>query len=248
MLIKFPITIHGPIVPVEILLTRNCVAQPSAHSLQKGNALLDTGATTTCVDQSVVGNFNLVPTGNIRRVVSGNDVTERSTYLVRIEFPSIGGIDDVEVSAIDLKRFNGQIAIIGNDILKFFSIHYNGPKKTFSFGREQTRPAKRWLPVGPAGRTERRNRPAAARRLKNDFTTSPAGQQPGEGEPAQIYRKAPLLGRLMARGPDTAPTQVLYYSGRGSARANFSTKGKKEKGKVLPEREAIIVLMFPTDR
>lgn len=127
---------HGPYFPIEIFPARNSVPAgllDQAPQPEKGQGLLDTGATFTAVDTSIILKFNLKPTGNMRQIVSGNDVTQRSTYVVRIAFPSLQcGIDNVEVVGVNAQKYNGLIAIIGNDVLRNFILNYNGPENSFS--------------------------------------------------------------------------------------------------------------------
>jgi hypothetical protein len=100
-------------------------------------ALVDTGASCTCVDPAVMLNLGLTPTGNVQVVTAGNKPESRDQYDVALIIPS-GPTDPVlilgaiPVVASNLKQDQGFDALIGRDILSQCILNYNGTMKTFT--------------------------------------------------------------------------------------------------------------------
>lgn len=105
----------------------------SADGSVDGTALWDTGATTTCISESVVERLNLVPTGmmDIRTPSSTKSV---NTYLVNVGLPNHVNVSDVPVCDTDIGK-QGLDMLIGMDIITFgdFSVSNFNNKTVFTF-------------------------------------------------------------------------------------------------------------------
>ena len=70
-----------------VLITGDITGDPSKPPLQEGlrlyNALVDTGATSTCIFKKVASELNLVPSGKTT-LITANGSVETNTYKVRI--------------------------------------------------------------------------------------------------------------------------------------------------------------------
>lgn len=126
------LVLTGPILSVEIE-----VHPALAASLQKNNqpvpapvigqALIDTGATKTGIDQDVATKLALAPVGTIQSGTAGGQ-KKLSLYSVRLTFPgtNIPGLNLTQAAGCDLTG-QGYIALIGRDFLSRFVMTYVGP-------------------------------------------------------------------------------------------------------------------------
>lgn len=109
--------------------------------LEKVRALLDTGASCTCIDPSVLTALGISPTGTTQMNTpsTGDKPQDVNTYDVSIYIvgatPPPLSLRTVAVAETLLLKQQGFHALIGRDILEAFVIHYNGPLKyiTLSF-------------------------------------------------------------------------------------------------------------------
>ena len=83
------------------LLTEIELTNPLNNSVVKGIALWDTGATSSCISDSVAGKLDLKPTGmmNIRTPSGSKEVR---TFLVNIKLPNYLSVVDVPVCETDI--------------------------------------------------------------------------------------------------------------------------------------------------
>ena len=128
----------GPTVPVQIEVPpalansfRNA-GQPVPHPVN-GAALIDTGATRSCVDDTVIQNLGVQPVG-VAVVGTAGGQQKRSMFPGRFTFPGtpLPSIDFSQLLGVDLtgQTIAGSnvplIALIGRDILRHFMFIYNG--------------------------------------------------------------------------------------------------------------------------
>lgn len=96
-------------------------------------ALLDTGASCTCIDPFVVDALELTPTGSVRinTPTTGNRPQDRNQYDVGLAIPgAVRGhaplfLATIPVVATDLQQ-QGFAALLGRDILSACLLTYNG--------------------------------------------------------------------------------------------------------------------------
>lgn len=136
---------QGPIVPVQIE-----VPQALATQLQTDNkpvptplfgfALIDTGASISGIDTTVIQHLGVQPVGQQVLIGGATGQKMRSTYPARFTFPGsslpamhFGQLAETELSGITLPGTQGSfLALIGRDILCHFVLVYNGPNGTFT--------------------------------------------------------------------------------------------------------------------
>lgn len=131
----------GPILSVEVsipqeladLLTKEKKAIPSPRA---GFALIDTGATRSGVDKSVITQLGVQPVGLAKTLTAGGEV-EQNLFPAHFRFPGENiDIDFSSVLGVNLKgqEVNGQpiIVLLGRDVLSKFLFVYNGPGGFFS--------------------------------------------------------------------------------------------------------------------
>jgi predicted aspartyl protease len=101
--------------------------------------LVDTGASNTCVDPSVLTALQLQPTGSVPMLTPSTGATPMSadTYDVGIYIPNGSHqplvLPNMQVSACELAVAQGFHALVGRDILSQCILVYNGSDGTISF-------------------------------------------------------------------------------------------------------------------
>jgi Aspartyl protease len=107
-------------------------ASQAIPPVQNIRAMVDTGASGTCVDPSVFAALQLQPTGSIPMLTpsTGSTPIDTDTYDVSIIIPNgvlVGlSIPNMPVSASELFAGQGFHALLGRDILQRCVLTYNG--------------------------------------------------------------------------------------------------------------------------
>ena len=125
-------------VPSVLAAQLTARGQPIPHPVA-GYALIDTGATTSAVDNTVIQQLGVQPVGSMP--VAG--VTGAATHLLypcRFTFPGTAfqAIDFSALLAAPLTNVGPPggvgplLALIGRDLLQAFVLIYNGPGASFS--------------------------------------------------------------------------------------------------------------------
>jgi hypothetical protein len=99
--------------------------------------LVDTGASCTCVDPSVLTQLNLTPTGKTQMITPSTGPTphEADQYDIALIIPCTTGpliVPTVAVVESDLAAQQGFHALIGRDILRRCMLTYNGDTGLFT--------------------------------------------------------------------------------------------------------------------
>ena len=125
----------GPIIEVVVV-----PPQPVAELLRKENkpvpsikavALIDTGASSTCISQNIANKLSLIPF-DAQVVHTAGGETKQLLYDVGIVLPiSQPNVICVQAPCADLSGQPYQV-LIGRDILGACTLFYNGPDNSFS--------------------------------------------------------------------------------------------------------------------
>jgi len=134
----------GPVLPVQIevpvaLANQLQSANQTIPNPVSGFALIDTGASMSAVDITVIQQLGVQQVG-IANVGTAGGPQKQATYPARFAFPgtNIPTIDFSQLLGANLAGQNvpGQqgplIALLGRDILQHFVLVYNGPLGTFT--------------------------------------------------------------------------------------------------------------------
>ncbi|MDE1852545.1 MAG: hypothetical protein KGI38_02225 [Thaumarchaeota archaeon] len=97
----------------------------------KGNVLVDTGATMSAVDDSVIRALGVSPIGVINTGTAGGPQTQ-SLYPARFILQVVGWTFEFgRVTGANLSG-TGLVALIGRDVLSSMLLEYNGPLRVFT--------------------------------------------------------------------------------------------------------------------
>lgn len=126
----FPIEIQVPPAIADVL-TKQGHPLPSPAT---GMALIDTGATMTCVDESLLQGLGLKPISVINSGTASGPV-QQSVYPGRLYFPSQGwtvdlaGVVGVNLTGqqVPLQPPQPLVALLGRNFLEHFVFIWNGP-------------------------------------------------------------------------------------------------------------------------
>ena len=121
--------VHVPPVVATALSAAGDPIPPSSP----GIALIDTGATMTCVHEPILTGLGLHPVGTVASGTAAGQ-TQQSIYVARVSFPLLGWNLDLPVAGVDL---TGQmlatvppqpvIALLGRNLLAACVLIWNGP-------------------------------------------------------------------------------------------------------------------------
>jgi predicted aspartyl protease len=122
---------QGPVVPVVLSVAQTIADQLLQQGLPvpapvSGSALIDTGASSTCIDDATAQTLQLPAIDVVTMTSASHASTQQNIYPVLIEVA--GGI------RIDVPRAMGAnlapqslVALIGRDFLQHCTLFYNGP-------------------------------------------------------------------------------------------------------------------------
>ncbi len=134
---------NGPILNALVAVSQARATALTAAGREVPNAvpvfaLVDTGASCTCVDPSVLENLRLTPTGNVSVNTPSTGATPHSAdqYDVALIIPAANGpalvFQTIPVVSSDLFQAQGFHALIGRDILNRCVLVYNGNMGQFT--------------------------------------------------------------------------------------------------------------------
>jgi hypothetical protein len=130
------LTQFGPFVDVVISVHRRDATAAAAAGRPVpepvgGRAIIDTGSSTTAITFETAARLKLDPVGRMQ-VGTGTDVVRAPTFAVSITFPAHSITLDFERAPGLPVGQQGNIAIIGRDVLGRALFSYDGPKGTTS--------------------------------------------------------------------------------------------------------------------
>jgi hypothetical protein len=108
-------------------------------SPKPGLALIDTGASSTCVDETMVTDLGVQPV-DVVKISTPSGTDQRSVYPASLAFPgtNLPSIDFPRLIGVDLSSQaiagtnDPMVALFGRDLLRMFVLVYNGPAGMYS--------------------------------------------------------------------------------------------------------------------
>jgi Aspartyl protease len=140
-ILTLPIAVEGPLVEVLVGLTpadlralRQAGQTPPPE--QRLRALIDTGASQSCIDFGCVTALGLVPAGQLSLLIpsvgGGSQTYDLHTVSVTLLHPQANYyLPVVDVVAAN-RASQGVEMLLGRDVLKYCTLFYDGPANTFS--------------------------------------------------------------------------------------------------------------------
>ncbi|MBI3576010.1 MAG: retropepsin-like domain-containing protein [Gammaproteobacteria bacterium] len=115
------------LIAQQLLQQGKVVPQPAP-----GLALIDTGASTTCIDDAVAQALGL-PVTNVVQVASASHAsTPQNVHPAQIEFIGLPLAIAAPNAIVAPLAAQGLIALIGRDVLQHCTLFYNGPAGSIS--------------------------------------------------------------------------------------------------------------------
>jgi predicted aspartyl protease len=152
----------GPLLLVRVRLPAVVAKLRNADPFIIGTALIDTGATRTCISKKVAQALALKPVGTIK-VGGVGGAKEHALFRVSFEFiqnlqPAIVagapqtmqpviGVANVEVVEADIDA-QGLAMLIGRDVLAYSALTYDGPTGAWTLEIPRTQPPGHFIPLG----------------------------------------------------------------------------------------------------
>ena len=122
---------RGPVVQAIVAISQTFADQLLQQGTQlpapvSGNALIDTGASSTCIDEAVASSMGLPVIDVVSMASASHASTRQNVYAIQMQI--VGSPIRVEVPhAIGAAlQAQGIIALIGRDYLQHCTLHYNG--------------------------------------------------------------------------------------------------------------------------
>lgn len=129
------ITIQGPVIEIVVLPSKPVMdanrKQGKPSPSVKLVALIDTGASTTCIDKSIASQLSLIPR-DIKKVQTAGGEDEQNLYDVSIVLPL------AQQTALNIQVLEAKLekqpyrALIGRDILSHCTFVYNGWNNSYT--------------------------------------------------------------------------------------------------------------------
>lgn len=151
--------LHGPILEVEIFLPESVAHLRGQNIKHNTHALIDTGASGTCISPEVAKVLELQPLRQIE-MAGVHGVKKSNVYAINFTFPGSGIVlADWNVSEVNLQNRPFHM-LLGRDVLRYFLLVYDG--NTGEIGLEfpsSSKPLrnKPWVVVKMGGEKQRPN-------------------------------------------------------------------------------------------
>ncbi len=128
---KIVLSAKGPVIQVSIgieeIFAQQLIQQgKQIPELKSGLALIDTGASITCIDETFAVDLGLPVIDKAMMSSASHDATEKNVYPILIQFIGVPIKLNVDRAIGATLNNQGIIALVGRDVLKEFTMFYNG--------------------------------------------------------------------------------------------------------------------------
>ena len=128
---------RDPVVQVSVSVEQNIAQQLLAQGIalpapETGLALIDTGATSTCIDDAAAVRLGL-PTIDVVTIASASHAsTQQNVHPIQIEVIGLPITISAPRAIAAPLAAQGLLVLIGRDVLQHCTLFYNGPTGSFS--------------------------------------------------------------------------------------------------------------------
>ncbi len=128
---------RGPVVQVSVSVEQNIARQLLAQGIalpapETGFALIDTGATSTCIDEAAAARLRL-PAIDVVTVASASHAsTQQNVHPIQIEVIGLPITISAPRAIAAPLAAQGLLVLMGRDVLQHCTLFYNGPTGSFS--------------------------------------------------------------------------------------------------------------------
>jgi predicted aspartyl protease len=131
LLAAFGLLLEVEVAPPQALASLLTSQGKPLPQLVTGSALVDTGASCCCVEESLLQKLQLQPVNEVE-VSSPNGNKKQNVYFVRLSFPG-SPIPALELPVVGVQLNQGHtISLIGRDLLRHCVLIYNGPMGSYT--------------------------------------------------------------------------------------------------------------------
>jgi len=122
---------RGPLVQVSVRLFQDMANELTQRGIElpqpvSGIGLIDTGASVTCIDESIAQNLRLPVVDVVPMASASHSTTLRNVYPISFEIVNlVSNINAPRAIGAEL-NVQGLILLIGRDVLQFCTLFYNG--------------------------------------------------------------------------------------------------------------------------
>jgi predicted aspartyl protease len=129
---------QGPAVPVVLSVAQSIADQLMQQGLPvpppvPGSALIDTGASQTCIDDATAQQLQLPVVDVVNMTSASHASTQQNIYPVLIEVAGGIRINVPRAMGANLAP-QGLVTLIGRDFLQYCTLFYNGPHGSITLG------------------------------------------------------------------------------------------------------------------
>ena len=122
---------RGPLVQVSVRLFQDMANELTQRGIElpqpaSGMGLIDTGASCTCIDESIAQNLHLPVVDIVNMASASHSTTPRNVYPISFGINGIVGVFNATRALGAELNNQGLILLIGRDVLQFCTLFYNG--------------------------------------------------------------------------------------------------------------------------
>lgn len=123
---------RGPVVQVVVTAAKSILSELLQQGITPpvpvpGLALIDTGASVTCIDDDAATKLKLPVVDVVRVTSASHPSAEQNVYPVSFQIQGLPVIVDSPRAVGALLASQGLVALLGRDVLQHFTLFYNGP-------------------------------------------------------------------------------------------------------------------------
>jgi predicted aspartyl protease len=107
-------------------------AEVRAGPVEQLDGIIDTGASTICIDARVAKRLGLVASDKKVVQMADGRLATSTVYIARMTIPDLGFDDYVQVCAIEMD-FPSTRVLLGRSFLRNYIVNYDGPRERFEF-------------------------------------------------------------------------------------------------------------------